>query len=1309
MELANLQFSVESRQVDDAGRSLDQLAQKADRAQRATDGLSGGSKRLSGATSQMLASIERAVQELVALQRAQQQFTIGLAEGAAAAIRESQALNTASGAMNTYAGSATKAAAAQSMVAATSRRAANDNKLAAHEVANLGRQFADLGVMAAMGMNPLMIFISQGPQIADIFATARSRGVGLGEAMAQIGGIIRPFVPLLVGVGAAAAAAFGGAALAARAVNKDVGDLSKSMGLTEAQMKRLKEEGVETGVTIGDVFKGTFNYIAGAVGEVLEPVAKWFSKLFDDMTRWAVAGVKGIVGALVGGFNAIKAVWKMLPAAMGDVAISAANAVIQAIESMINKAMQAYNKALPLIRGLMLATGNIGGALGLRQAGDVSLGRIDNPNAGAASAAMDAGKAAFDEGRKAGEGWVDGVRKGLKDAWLKAAEDRIKAAAGDAGRSRSARERAGPKGPTAEDMAEQFAQRRAEIERQIEHAKGEELQAQLALTVEIRERANIEREIARQQATVKAAQLKVQLERIKNDDKLTEAAKQELAAMLMGVAIRQGNVARMQQQAIDEQEARDLAKEEFALKRSGLENEADLLEAQQGLAQYEFQREAGAVKLLKIRQQLEKLAIQEALASEKLTKVQRDILEARLGQLDAIHSVQLEAAAVTAEQRFNNVSNALQGVADAIRSKDWFAAVQSLFAAIGQLRNAFSKPGWKGEVGAGKIGAIAGIANMAGQAIGGTAGAVLSGGASGAMAGLTLAPLLGIAGPVGAIAGAILGGIFGGIGADKQKKAQKAEEERRRREEAARVEAERAQQARELEIMLMQESGDVLGALAAQRQLELDSIHATNRALAEQVQAMKEAKAAQEQYNALFLSENERLLTVAQDTGKALAQLGFTGVTSMEQFKKLADGIDRSTASGAQLFSALMSLGPAFAQVAGYIASVQGAAAAMTPYQAAQAGVSAAQGAVTAAEAKVAAAQAALQQAIQAQTQQNNEAAQAAQRVAQQFRGLADSLRKYRESLNMGEAARLSPEAEYQAARAAFDALQGKTDAQSLEKLQDASERYREASEAYYGTSLGYFADLERIKAAVEFGAKHADKQATAAEAQVAALEAANRALAGINGSVMSVEDAQRDLLLAQDELRLAQEALAAAEATFQAQELALLAQIRDAISGVGANAQPSQGAWNAEGYLAKNPDVRDHWFTLTQKQRDAEGVHTIEAWARKHWDGIGRSEGRSFATGGSFTVGGVGGPDSQFMPLWLSPGEMVDVRRPGPSNDNGDVVAAIEGLGERLERVERQLAGGNEQRGQAAIATLNALGEVREELVVVKRKLTAR
>lgn len=41
------------------------------------------------------------------------------------------------------------------------------------------------------------------------------------------------------------------------------------------------------------------------------------------------------------------------------------------------------------------------------------------------------------------------------------------------------------------------------------------------------------------------------------------------------------------------------------------------------------------------------------------------------------------------------------------------------------------------------------------------------------------------------------------------------------------------------------------------------------------------------------------------------------------------------------------------------------------------------------------------------------------------------------------------------------------------------------------------------------------------------------------------------------------------------------------------------------------------------------------------------------FAEGGSFRVGGRGGRDSQFVPIMATPGEHVDIRKPGDSGDN--------------------------------------------------------
>ena len=50
------------------------------------------------------------------------------------------------------------------------------------------------------------------------------------------------------------------------------------------------------------------------------------------------------------------------------------------------------------------------------------------------------------------------------------------------------------------------------------------------------------------------------------------------------------------------------------------------------------------------------------------------------------------------------------------------------------------------------------------------------------------------------------------------------------------------------------------------------------------------------------------------------------------------------------------------------------------------------------------------------------------------------------------------------------------------------------------------------------------------------------------------------------------------------------------------------------------------------------------------------------FATGGSFKIGGAGGIDSQMVTIAGTPGEMVDIRRPGQDSFGSEVT--VQGMG---------------------------------------------
>lgn len=64
-----------------------------------------------------------------------------------------------------------------------------------------------------------------------------------------------------------------------------------------------------------------------------------------------------------------------------------------------------------------------------------------------------------------------------------------------------------------------------------------------------------------------------------------------------------------------------------------------------------------------------------------------------------------------------------------------------------------------------------------------------------------------------------------------------------------------------------------------------------------------------------YLSEAERLKPVSEAVAAAMASLGLASVTTREQFKTVVQGLDVTTAAGAQQFASMMALSDAFAQV----------------------------------------------------------------------------------------------------------------------------------------------------------------------------------------------------------------------------------------------------------------------------------------------------------------------------------------------------------------------------------------------------------
>lgn len=228
-----------------------------------------------------------------------------------------------------------------------------------------------------------------------------------------------------------------------------------------------------------------------------------------------------------------------------------------------------------------------------------------------------------------------------------------------------------------------------------------------------------------------------------------------------------------------------------------------------------------------------------------------------------------------------------------------------------------------------------------------------------------------------------------------------------------------------------------------------------------------------------FLSDAERLAPVQQAVTEEMARLGLASVDTRDEFKGVVQGLDLSTAAGAELYAALMAVAPAFAKVTEESQAVADARDALSNAYERESG--------------------------------------ALQDTADRFRDLASSLKAFREGLYTGPAAALSPEAQYQAAKAEFERvsrLAGSGDESALAQLQSVSQAYLDASRGYYASSQGYFDDLAAVRAAVAAGEAFANQKAGIAEQQLEALEDMVDGFLELNENVLTVAEALANLTL---------------------------------------------------------------------------------------------------------------------------------------------------------------------------------------------------
>lgn len=274
---------------------------------------------------------------------------------------------------------------AQIAAANANRAVGQTGQLARHHMMNLGFQFQDLGVQIASGQNPLVAFVQQGAQIGGIMQQAQ---IGIGGVIRALGSMVAAFTmaivtnPILLAIAAAATVAYAAFKQFQSAVAEtgEINDYANSLGLTKKEMRDLEN----VHVTFGDVLSGVWTTISEGLGldEVWKSISEFAVQAFDVILKGAAMATAGIYAYFTGSFDAIKIVWKNLPAVLGDLFVQAVNLSIKAVEMLVNTVLDGINYVTTKANGILTSMGL---AAVFAQVESVKLGRVANENAGAAA------------------------------------------------------------------------------------------------------------------------------------------------------------------------------------------------------------------------------------------------------------------------------------------------------------------------------------------------------------------------------------------------------------------------------------------------------------------------------------------------------------------------------------------------------------------------------------------------------------------------------------------------------------------------------------------------------------------------------------------------------------------------------------------------------------------------------------------------------------------------------------------------------------------------------------------------------------
>lgn len=302
--------------------------------------------------------------------------------------------------------------------------------LARHELQNFAYQVNDVVVSLGSGQKPLQVLLQQGAQIGQIFGTS---GVGLGAIFRQLAGIVGGLVARLLPFAAVLTAVLAPFALFTREFNQGIDSkkLVSDLNLTEQQMRKLKKSGEDLKITFGDTFKATFQvlgkYLVAAFGTEFNDLKKTIAGVLNILTDMFSEFIRFALGKFLAFAYSVKAVFKDIPAAIELAAKNSINTAITIIEGGINIISKALSMS-PMGQLLGLGTGS---------ALEIKLPRLELSD-GAKSVESDLSDA-LKNGFKDADKYVTQFGKDVQKQAAKNAQDRIKKAAGDPGKTSGAK------------------------------------------------------------------------------------------------------------------------------------------------------------------------------------------------------------------------------------------------------------------------------------------------------------------------------------------------------------------------------------------------------------------------------------------------------------------------------------------------------------------------------------------------------------------------------------------------------------------------------------------------------------------------------------------------------------------------------------------------------------------------------------------------------------------------------------------------------------------------------------------------------